>query len=90
MTGLEFAQALKRGPIVFPGGYTLRLILTDGEVMCFECAKENAARIRCAAMNHNRFHNGWAPLGFDVLWEGPDEQCCNCNKDLPTEYGDPP
>lgn len=87
ISGSQFSAQLRRGQYAWPGGYTLRLIMCDGDVMCHDCAKENAAQIRLAAMTKDR--SGWRPFGFDVLWEGETHYCCHCNKDLPTEYGEP-
>ena len=67
----------------FPGGYSIlyldqspRGIGGCGDVLCPKCAEElHAAEPRL-------------DLTPFIHWEGPADQCANCNKDLPSEYGD--
>lgn len=76
----------------WPGGYSLVAIMQDGGIMCCDCVRENLyeiAKDTRAAAKGEGFHGGWELVGFDILWEGPEESCDNCNKVLPTEYGNP-
>ena len=86
--GHELSRAIRRGDMYSNYGW-VPLVMADGELMCPKCVIEEHARIRCAAMNHNRYRDGWAPLGFEIHWEGPPDYCCNCNCEIPTACGDP-
>lgn len=60
----------------WPGGYSLVYYDKDGEILCWECA--------------NKADWGDAEIvSCDVYEEGPHTYCCNCNKILDSEYGDP-
>jgi hypothetical protein len=82
----EVKDAVRR-PIVWPGGYNKRVLLSDGHPICMECVRDEWRNIVAATLYQDR--NGWAAIGVDVLWEGPAEHCAQCAKELPTEYGDP-
>lgn len=70
------------------GGYPKVLVMSDGEFMCVECAKDNYRLVSEATRNGERY-TGWAAAGIDVYWEGPIAFCCNCGKDIVSAYGDP-
>ncbi len=84
LTGLEFARQLRQGPYAWPGGYPRFLVLTDGETLCFGCAKTEGARVRLAAMAPG--YEGWKPLAFDVNWESPDLHCSHCDARIESAY----
>ena len=80
-------QDMIRQPYCWPGGYTKRLIMADGEILCAECAKSNYRLISNSTRHAMR--DGWQAEGVDILWEDPDNYCAHCNNAMPTEYGDP-
>ncbi len=71
----------------FPGGYSIiylddtpRRWDTDGErgdVLCAKCAEKSHAL------------NPRAVFVPFIHWEGAAEECAECGKTLPSEYGDP-
>jgi hypothetical protein len=75
-------EAGKLDGITFPGGYSIRYICADGDVVCSKCANEWLAEGADA-------WEGQEPTEGFIDWEGPTNQCANCNEDMPTEYGDP-
>ena len=81
---MTFSEYLKHGPYVFPGAYTLYAVMDDGEMLCYDCCKENRNEI-----HENGVNDGWRFITADVYWEGPDMFCAHCNKPLKSEYGDP-
>jgi hypothetical protein len=83
MHGHEFSAQLKLGAYAWPGGYPRFLVMSDGECLCFHCAKEEHARIRLAAMTKSR--DGWAPMAFDVNWES-ELWCGQCNEPIESAY----
>lgn len=77
-----------RNPYAWPGGYTMRLYMTDGECLCRSCALANLPELYRAAIAGNP-RDSWAIMAHDVHWEGPADHCVQCNGVLPSEYGDP-
>lgn len=73
----------------WPGGYNIRLYCSDGEALCHDCARENFRELVQAVWDGDHEHGGWRVAFADVHWEGPSEFCGHCNKELPSEYGDP-
>ena len=71
----------------WPGGYSVLAIMSDGDVLCPDCVRENLRII--AESTAGDFRDGWAFAAADVHWEGPSEFCAHCGKELPSEYGDP-
>lgn len=80
--------------VAWPGGYTILYLLEDPSpysfpykgdsvILCAGCA--SAERRRAVAKCEHR-NQTFTPF---VHWEGPPEFCEGCNKDLPSEYGDP-
>lgn len=60
----------------WPGGYPVIYYDHEGSVLCPDCAKAE-------------YIAEGTPFVGDIYYEGPDEQCCNCNSALPSAYGDP-
>jgi hypothetical protein len=83
---LDLKQAL-RNPVIY-GGYTLAFWTGDGERLCSRCIRENFRQVLEAKAGYDPSPE-WRVDWIDVHWEGPDDQCAHCGKDLPSEYGDP-
>lgn len=80
-TGAEFRAALRAGLFAWPGGYAGAFLLSDGELLCPECAKENARQIIAAI--RARDSSGWRAVG--VTWEhetDETETCAHCAREL--------
>ncbi len=74
-----------RDRYVWPGGYPVYVVLTDGDMLCGDCAKENYYSIAWELIKDVDY--GWKPIGTQVLYyEG--EQCGNCYKELESAYGE--
>lgn len=65
----------------WPGGYPVVYITRGSEILCADCATEQIAT--------GNDTNDDPVVTADVHWEGPDETCANCNKSIPSAYGDP-
>lgn len=76
-----------REPFTSLGGYPVYVYISDGEMLCAECVRENYRAISEAT--RHRLNDGWRAEGTDVYWEGPPQHCAHCNKALPSAYGDP-
>jgi hypothetical protein len=68
----------------WPGGYPIVAFMEDGEIMCPECCAKN----RDAILEAER-RDSWRIAGADIFWEGPPVNCCNCNREIESAYGDP-
>lgn len=84
MKGHEFAKGLKEGRYTSLGSYPRFLVTCDGGALCWDCASEEAARIRLAAMTGDKC-GGWLPEGWDVNWESR-LSCDNCSADIEAAY----
>lgn len=76
-----------REPYDWPGGYPVYTVMSDGGLMCADCARKNYKRIAQATLMRDHL-SSWFSFGCMVLWEGTGDQCCNCNKDLESAYGE--
>jgi hypothetical protein len=74
-----------RKPFAWPGGYPRYVVLSDGEMLCRICARENFRAILRSTV-YDYHDGGWRAAGASVLWEG-FETCAQCNKALPSAYG---
>jgi len=78
-----------RHPHAFPGGYEHALYLADGSRICRACALENWREIYAETAHPGGGDRSWGVLAVGIYWEGPPEECCQCGKPMPSEYGDP-
>jgi len=76
-----------RNPYGWPGGYRRAIYTEDGEELCMRCTRENFRLIVQATVYDKRYSNPWAVAEVNFHWEGPPHFCCNCNVELPSEYG---
>ena len=63
--------------IAFPGGYTILYYDYEHEILCRDCAQEIHDDDE-DEIKHAFIH-----------WEGPPLLCNGCDKELPSEYGEP-
>jgi hypothetical protein len=70
-TSKDFVDALKYGPYVWPGGYPIFFVTSDGGALSFATAwKERAVIVQAIVDNDTR--GGWHVFGSDVNWEDPE------------------
>ena len=74
-----------RYPFAWPGGYPVYVMLSDGELLCKDCARKEFRQI-VHSTKHN-IKDGWKAAGAAVLWEGI-EFCGQCSKQLESAYGE--
>lgn len=74
-TGAELRASLRAGPYVWPGGYALAYVTTDGATLCHACARTEFAQ--CAyALRHN-VRNGWHITGVMSEADTDDTGVCD-------------
>lgn len=88
---VEHVKDMIRQKFMWPGGYTKTLVMTDGALLCHDCVRDNFKLIcqDTKLAGNASGYQGWAASAVDVLWEGPDQHCDNCNSVIKSEYGDP-
>lgn len=74
-----------RQPYAWPGGYPVYIMLTDGELLCRDCARKEFKQIVHSTKHSIR--DGWQAAGATILWEGT-EFCAHCAKQLESAYGE--
>ena len=75
---------------VWPGGYPVIYIATDGGVFCADCANgENGSLARTVDGPDDAPRDGWKIEACDVFFEGHSEFCVHCNTEIESAYGDP-
>jgi len=82
---LEKVKDAIRTPYAWPGGYPVYTVMSDGELMCPDCARENYKLIVQATKDQLR--DGWQAEGSMILYEGL-AYCCHCDKELESAYGE--
>lgn len=76
-----------RTPYAWPGGYQKILIMSDGEVICPDCARSEYRQI--SNSTRHKLRDGWSAEGVDIFYEGASINCAHCNKQIDSAYGDP-
>ena len=77
-----------RSKYAWPGGYQYVLVMSGGEYLCMDCARKEF-RMLCKARVNPWDYPDWRAIAPDIYWEGPTVQCCHCNAQIESEYGDP-
>lgn len=72
-----------RNPYAWPGGYPVYTLLSDGELLCPECARQNYSEI--VSDTKGGINGRWSASGSMILWEGI-EYCAHCYKKLDSAY----
>jgi hypothetical protein len=73
---LMLDQNRKLPGISFPGGYTILYCNYEHEIFCKDCAQEIHDE------DENEIKHSF------IHWEGPSLLCNECDKELPSEYGE--
>ena len=75
------ARIVRRERYVWPGGYELALIMSDGELLCADCVRDNFHEISTAYRDHGR--TGWEPIGIaSAECAEQSEVCAHCNREI--------
>lgn len=85
-TTAEFKATVRNGQYTWPGGYPMFFIMSDGEALCFDCAKREAGLIIRSI--RERQNDGWRVEGCDINYEDNDLYCCHCNDKIESAYDD--
>ncbi|NBT31940.1 MAG: hypothetical protein EBT13_08595 [Rhodobacteraceae bacterium] len=86
MTLEEFNKALEQGAYAWPGGYPLYFLMSDGEAISFEAARQEAARIRTEI--ESQTDEDWIPLACEVNWEDSQLFCAHTGTRIESAYAE--
>ena len=84
---LEQVKNAIRNPYAWPSGYPVYIVMADGELFCRECARSEYKLIADSTRTDRK--DGWTASGTMILWEGTDNYCAHCNRELESAYGEP-
>ncbi len=87
MTIIQCIKEYIRDPYAWPGGYPKILVMSDSEVLCADCAKENFRLIVQATKD--QLGDGWQAEGVGIHWEGESHACAHCGFEIESAYGVP-
>jgi len=90
-TGIEMnTKAIKdfirSGGYAWPGGYPVVLLMSDGEILCADCARENF-RLILKDTKHGTPRDCWHAQLPCIHYEGGPLYCAHCNKAIESAYG---
>ena len=85
-TTTDFKATLRNGEYAWPGGYQMFFIMSDGEDLCFDCARKEAKQIISAM--RDKWNTGWEVIGCAINYEDNDCYCCHCNEKIESAYGE--
>ena len=86
MTKSDLQLFIRSGGYAWPGGYQCALMMSDGEHIDAQSARENYKQIRrnMAPVPTNR---DWKPVEVFVHWEGDPLTCAHSGREIPSAYG---
>ena len=73
-------------PYAWPGGYPRYFVTSDGAVLSFKSAKENAGLI-VVSIDDNA-NDGWQVVGCDINWEDPELYCDDSGERIESAYAE--
>jgi hypothetical protein len=81
MNRARIQDFIRSGGFAWPGGYPCALLMSDGEVIDAETARENYRLIR------RETGPDWTPLDVFIHWEGEPLICAHSGREIPSAYG---
>jgi hypothetical protein len=83
----DFRRAMRHGPYVWPGGYPVYFVMSDGEALSFKEAKKNIRPI-LGALAENAKRDDWRPVALAVNWEDCNLWCSQSGEKIESAYGE--
>ena len=87
----DFRTAMRRGPYAWPGGYPCYFLLSDGEALSFNAAKQERRSILEALRDYQtdkRERSGWRPIALEINYEDSELFCAHTGERIETAYTD--
>ena len=94
-TKSELIEQLKYGQFAFPGGYPRYFVAKDMSCICYDCLvpkgrveSETDIESRAIdALDNPNSDKAWEVNYVDINWEDISLLCDECNKQIPSAYG---
>jgi hypothetical protein len=83
MSKTKLQEFIRSGGFAWPGGYPCALLMSDGEVIDAQAARENYRLIRREVLP------SWVAIDVFVHWEGEPLYCAHSGREIPSAYGVP-
>ena len=87
-TPAELKATLRHGEHIWPGGYPLYFVMTDGEAMSFAAVRKNLREIIAAFDDVELQGGGWRVAGCEANYEDPALYCTHSNERIPSAYAE--
>ena len=79
---------IRSGGYAWPGGYQCALMMSDGECIDAQSARENYRQIRRHMVDDTGFwQDQWKPEGVFIHWEGDSLICAHSGREIPSACG---
>ena len=88
MTRDDLQSFIRSNGYAWPGGYPCALLMSDGECIDAQAARENYRQIR-RNMGADFYARDWRPAAVFVHWEGDPIQCAHSGRMIESAYGIP-
>ncbi len=82
----ELKATLRAGSHAWPGGYPMFLVLSDGEALSYEGARQNLRDLYSAIKDNS--DNGWRVIGVGVNYEDQELFCAHTGEKIEAAYGE--
>lgn len=79
----KLRDQLIESPYVWPGGYPLHAVTSDGGRLCKDCCKSEFRSIGSTYPG-----DGWTVVGVGVNWEDTELYCDHCGNLIESAYGE--
>lgn len=89
MKTADLKAFIRSNGYAWPGGYSMALLMSDGDCIDAQSARENYRRIREAMRARDR-DSAWTPEMTFVHWEGDPIICAHSNRPIESTYGPVP
>lgn len=87
-TGADLRVTLRAGSYAFPGGYTIALYTSDGEMVSIKGLLADRGALYQALYDIRTRQHGRI-VGADTYMEGPTMECAYTGLPIESAYGDP-
>ena len=74
-----------RSGYAWPGGYPLYIVMSDGEALSIDAARENY-KLLCAAYIRGDKRDSWFPVGADINYENEYLYCAHTGEKIESAY----
>lgn len=81
----ELRATLRAGKHLFTC-YPRFLMTSDGEALCFDCAREEYRSVSFAV--RHKLNDGWRVIACDINYEDASMRCVHCNNCIESAYTD--